>query len=293
MADLKDYIKEKRPSLGESSITTYSSVLKSLYKKVFGDEKMDFSKFNETEKIIDFLKDVASSKRKSILSALVVITDKKAYRDLMLDDIKTYNTQTATQEKTPTQEANWVEKDQIETLFNSVKADALLLMKKASLTPSDLQQIQNYIILALLSGLLIPPRRSKDYCDFKIKNVDEEKDNFLKKNTLVFNSYKTAKTYGKQEVEVPKELLKILKSWIKINPTEYLLFDSNMNKLSSVKLTQRLNKLFGKKIAINALRHSFLTEKYPKQIAQEKEQADTMADMGSSTSQLKGYIKRD
>jgi hypothetical protein len=36
--------------------------------------------------------------------------------------------------------------------------------------------------------------------------------NFLDKKALVFNSYKTAKTHGKQSVKCPPALLKIIKN---------------------------------------------------------------------------------
>ncbi len=101
----------------------------------------------------------------------------------------------------------------------------------------------------------IKPRKSKDYVDFKIKNIDEANDNYTEKDKMFFNSI----TQQEREiVEVPKPLQSILKKWIAINPTEYLLFDTNKNKLSSVKLNQRLNKIFNnKKVSINALIQSF------------------------------------
>ena len=46
--NIKDYIKDKRPALGASSITTYASILRSLYKKVFGDGEIDPSKYEDT-----------------------------------------------------------------------------------------------------------------------------------------------------------------------------------------------------------------------------------------------------
>jgi phosphoribosyl-dephospho-CoA transferase len=111
---------------------------------------------------------------------------------------------------------------------------------------------------------------------------------------MVFNSYKTFKTYGTQEVDVPKPLATILNAWIKINPTEWLLFDTNMNHLTPVKLNQRLNKIFdGKKVAINSLRHSYLTSKYADTIKKNKEIDETMTDMGSSKSQLLVYVKKE
>jgi hypothetical protein len=292
--DLKSYIKEKRPTLSASSIITYNSILKNLYKKVFGTGDIDHKKFDDTEKILAHLKDLPANKRKTILSALVIITDDKKYRDLMLEDIKTYNHEIGKQEKTETQKENWVAGADIKTVWETLKRNADLLYKKSHLTQGDLQQIQSFIIISLLGGMFIAPRRSKDFCDFKIKNVDKEKDNYLDKATLVFNSYKTAKCYGEQKVIIPPTLKSLLAKWIKTNPTEWLLFDTNMNPLSSVKLNQRLNKLFdGKKVGVNMLRHTYLTDKFGEQIKKDKEISNTMSDMGSSSNMLKTYIKND
>ena len=46
MQVIKDYVKQKKPSLSDSSITTYSSILKNLYKRVFDDSTVDFKKFD-------------------------------------------------------------------------------------------------------------------------------------------------------------------------------------------------------------------------------------------------------
>jgi hypothetical protein len=211
----------------------------------------------------------------------------------MLEDVRAYNKEIDTQTKSDTQKENWIEGDGINTLYSELKQDAESLYKKKTHTSADLQQIQNFIMVSLLGGIYIPPRRSKDYVDFKIKNIDKEKDNYLDKNKMVFNSYKTAKTYGRQDIEVPKQLKSILTKWYKINPTEYLLFDSNMNQLSSVKLNQRFNKMFGKNISVNALRHSFLTEKYKDVSLQNKKLETDMQDMGSSSNMASTYIKLD
>jgi hypothetical protein len=165
-----------------------------------------------------------------------------------------YNKEIDLQTKSETQKENWVNGNDIGEIYSELKRDAEAIYKKKNPTSSDLQQIQNYIIMSLLGGVYIPPRRSKDFVDFKIKNIEKEKDNYMDKNKLVFNSYKTAKTYGQQVVDIPKELKSILTKWIKLNPTEHLLFDVNMNKLSSVKLNQRLNKIFDNRtISVNNL----------------------------------------
>jgi hypothetical protein len=293
MEKIKEYISAKRPTLSKSSLTTYSSILKNLYIRVFGEGDIDLSKFDNTEPVLKFLKDVPPNKRKTILSSLVIITDKKPYRDLMAEDVRDYNKDISKQEKTPAQEASWVETDEIKQVYNDLKQNADLIMKKKNITISDLQQIQNYIILCVLGSVFIKPRRSKDFVDFKIKNIDKETDNYMDKNKMIFNSYKTAKTYGKQEVDIPVQLRNIIKKWSSINPTDYLLFDANMNKLSSVKLNQRLNRIFdGKKVGVNQLRHTYLTDKFGDTINKKKEVAETMEDMGSSSNMLDTYVKK-
>ena len=290
--DLKKAIAEKRPKLTQSSITTYASILRNLYKKVFDDKEIDLKKFEDTSKILSHLKEVPPNKRKTILSALVIMTDDKKYRDLMLEDIKDYTKEIGTQEKTETQKENWVETSSVKALWETLKKNTDLLYKKAHLTSGDLQQIQSFIIVSLLGGIFIPPRRSKDLVDWKIKNVDKEKDNFLEKSSIHYNSYKTAKCYGEQVVTIPVTLKNILNKWIRINPTNYLLFDTNQNPLTSVKLNQRLNKLFdGKKVGVNMLRHTYLTDKYAETLEQKKKIDMDMTAMGSSEGMLTTYVK--
>jgi integrase len=290
---IKEQIIKLKPNISTSSVNTYNSILKNLYKKVFGDEEIDLKKFDSTAPIISFLKDLEPSKRKTILASLVVITDNKRYRDQMMKDIEEYKSNESKQMKNDKQTDSWVDTSEIDTLMKDMESNASTLYKKKTLTNSDLQDIQNYIILCILSGKYIPPRRSKDYVDFKIKDIDKDKDNYIEKKVMVFNSYKTSKTYQRQEIPIPPELMKILNKWIKVNPTEYLLFDSNGKKLTNVKLTQRLNKIFGKKASVNQLRHTYLSDKYQDTIKLNKEMADDMKAMGSSRAQESIYIKKD
>lgn len=294
METIKTAIIEARPNLSKQSISTYTSILKNLYEKVFNTlNNLDIDKFNESEKILKYLKELEPNKRKTILSALVILTDNKAYRKQMLEDITSYNEEQHKQQMNEKQNESWVGTDEIKNLITMYEKEIKLLYKKHTLTMSDLQTIQNYIILCLLGGVYIPPRRSKDYVEFKIKNINKQTDNYINKQKLIFNTYKTAKTYGQQELDIPEALLKILKKWIKLNPTDYLLFDSNSNKLSNVKLNQRLNKLFGnKKVGVNQLRHTYLTDKYQDTIKVNNALAEDLNKMGSSTIQEKIYIKK-
>jgi hypothetical protein len=288
---LKEDIKEKKPKLSKQSIITYASILANLYSHIWSDDTYTMSKFDDVEPVLEYLKNIEPNKRKTVLSALYGITGKKEYRDLMLGDIEKYNEKEHKQEMNDIQQENWVSKNEISELLDVLAKTANHLYKKINLTSNDLQLIQQYIILCLLGGVYIPPRRSKDFVDFKIKNINKEIDNYIDGNKLIFNSYKTAKFYGSQTIEIPKELKTILTKWIKSNPTDYLLFDSKEEQLSNVKLNQRLNKLFDKKVGVNQLRHTYLSEKYQSTIETNRAMAKDMSDMGSSRSQEKQYIK--
>jgi len=289
---ISDAIKLARPALSKSSVTTYSSVLGSLYKKVFNSTEVNLKDFDESERILHFLKSKPASSRKSVLASLVVLTGNDAYRKAMSIDCDTYKEEIAKQVATPAQKAAEISPEQIHAIYAHLVGEATQLFAKKHQTVSDLLAIQDSVILALLGGEFIAPRRSLDFCAMKIKNVDTKTDNYIDKANLVFNQYKCAKTYSTQEVVMPKELQAILKKWIKINPSEWLLFDSRFQPQTSVKLNQKLNKIFnGRRISINALRHSYLTSKFTAYSKEQKEVANVMTAMGSSPAVLNNYVK--
>ena len=75
-----------------------------------------------------------------------------------------------------------------------------------------------------------------------------------------------------------------------------MLFDAKGNKLSNVKVTQRLNKIFGKNASVSILRHSYITEKYEKQSLGNltlKDIQETATEMGHSLQQHLEYIKNN
>lgn len=292
--NIKEELQTLRPNLSEGSLKTYTSILKNLHKKVFENKEIEKSDFDEFSRILDFLKNVPPNKRKTILSALVVLTGKDEYRNVMSDDVNAYNEEIQKQEKSETQQNNWITTDEIKAVFDVVENDAKILFKKTNKTDADMVQIQDYIILSLLGGIFIPPRRSLDYCAMKIKNknINRDEDNYIDKNKFVFNKYKTAKTYGKQELAIPQQLKNILNRWIAINDGDYLLRDKNGNPMNSIKLNQYMNRIFGgKKISTNMMRHSYLTDKYKETSENSKKLASDMVDMGSSISMSDNYIK--
>ena len=288
---LADAIQKARPALSASSVRTYVSILSSLHKKCIGGE-LEVQDFNDTAKFIKFLKDKTAASRKTVLSALFILTTKPEYRAAMVSDIDTYNADVKSQVMSEKQKAAAISLDDVKAVLGHLAVRAAEIYKKKAHTVSDLLAIQDYILLTLMAGSHIAPRRSLDYCAFKIKNIDIQKDNYLDKGQLIFNTFKTAKTYGKQEVPCPPELKKILTRWFKINPTEHLLFNSKLEPLSSPQITQMFNRIFnGKKVSTNQIRHAYLTERFSAYSKEQKVVDETMKNMGSSPAVLSSYVR--
>jgi len=290
--NIKSIIKENKPNISESSVTTYNSILTNLYRHVFGDDDYDMKGFNNVVSIIKYLKDYEPKRRKTILAALVVLTNNKIYRDLMLSDIESAQIKSHQQEKTEKQKENFIDGAGINKIFVNLRKKANILYKKGDLSYHEMQEIQNYIIMTLYCGLYIPPRRAKDYVEFKINNINKDVDNYIDKNEFVFNNYKTAKTYSQQRLKIPPPLKRIINQWIKINPTEYLLFDIHQNKLSNVTLNQRIEKIVGTKMGVNGFRHTYMSEKYQPSIYNDNDMKDDFKAMGSSIHQKDVYIQK-
>jgi hypothetical protein len=264
---------------------------------------MDLKKFEQTDIFLDFLKDTPIAKRKSYLSALVVLTDNETYRKQMLEDAGKYNELQKSQIKTEKQEANWLSQDELKETMDALQTNTTHILKQKQIKQDDIQQVQNYILLCLISGLYIPLRRLLDWSEMVViyddKKLTNDKNYLLIKKTkwtLHFHVYKTARVYGTQVVDVPKPLVNILKKWITLKDTyypdsEYLLIDVNGNKMTPTKLNQRIGKIFGRPVGINLIRRSSITEKY-KDMPNLKQMIQDAENNSHSLMQEMLYIKR-
>ena len=291
---IHDKIRENRPKLSESSIKTYVSILFNLHNKHLKNDDtktLNFFSQNENE-ILDFLKSSPPKSRKSVLSALFVLTNNPVYRERMIDDCKTVNQSYKEQKKDVKEEENWISVEEIKAKYNELLAKVKAIFNKQMI--GDYKIIMDYFLLAFLGGVSgLAPRRSLDYALLKINHYDKTKDNYYKAGKLYFNRYKTSDKYGLQVLDVPPELNTIIKKWLKINKGDYMLFSSNKMPLTSSQISKMLNKIFdGKHISVDMLRHIYLTNLYkdmPSLINMEK----TAHDMAHSVNTAMQYVKRD
>jgi hypothetical protein len=293
--DFSTELKAKRAHLTEGSLKTYNSLLKSIYKKCFGNDKdPNVKNFDKVNEVMDFIKDKTISSRKTYLAALVCIAPHiDDYKKMMNEDMNTYKKEQDKQIMNDKQMTSNISSSEIRAIYDDLEKTAKMLYKKSNLDTNDLQQIQNYIIVSLLGGIHIVPRRSLDYCAMKIRNVGDD-DNYIDKKEFVFRKFKTAKFHEDgQTLEIPPALKKILTKWISVIPkdVDHLLFNAKFEPLTNVTLNQRLNKIFHGPISVNQMRHTYLTEKYGDMMKVQKEMEEDMEEMGSSTKQAKVYVK--
>ena len=292
---IAETIRTNRPNLGDSSLKTYVSILFNLMKRlVVGDSSSYNLEYytSHVEDILKYLKDNPPKTRKSILSALFVLTNNDAYRNQMIDDCKVVNDEYKNQTKDDKQRENWITTHEIKAKYDELLTIVRKMFHRTII--GDTNTIIHFLLLAFLGGCAgLPPRRSQDYTELKIRNYNPKTDNYYRAGKLFFSKYKTAKQYGQQVLEVPFVLKLFINKWVKINEGDYMLFSTNGNKLTSPQVSRMLNKIFdGKHISVDMLRHIYLSNVY-KDVPPIKEMEQLASDMGHSVETAMTYVKRD
>jgi integrase len=284
MEYFKNKLQDNRPLLGSNTIRTYVGSLKRIQKEC-PDIKLesigDFIK--HYKEVIETLKEKMSPiVRKSKISAIVSLIDDRhgehpkelkealeAYRISMKSDGDIVKKQYLSQEMTDKQKENLISQDDVMKIYASLKAQAAPLFKLSKVNRAQFNTLQSFVLLSLY--VLIPPRRSQDYADFRIRNVDENDKrynymvNFNKNKkkglcTFVFNSYKNSNRLGTQFAhDIPKTLEKIIEQWKQFNKSDWLLVNSKGEKIDQSKMAVWFNNIFEKNISTSMLRHIYAT----------------------------------
>lgn len=293
MDKIKERLLKNKPNLSKGSLITYESYIKNLMLKL-GKDDLDI--LRNYKYVLENTIDYTYGRRASVFSAIINYLgpeeDEKilrAYKKALLDDNEKVKDEQIKQTKSENQKENWKSYKELLEILENLKYIAKPLLKKTNINNEEYEKIQDYLIASLY--LLIPPRRLLDYTEFKIKNIDPKKDNYLDKNFLVFNQYKTNKWYGEQKVEIPKNLKSLLKKFISISPYDYLLVDTQQKKMYPSKLNQRLHKIFKKKISVNMLRHIYISDNVLKDMPKLENLQEIARNMGHNFNEQILYKK--
>jgi len=293
MEALVKAIKQERPNLSESSIKTYTTVLKSMFKDIWAGKEFDHTLYiTEQEKTMKHMESIKFNIRKTILSALVSFTTgvvQTKYRNQMMEDSQKYTALQHQHIKTDDQKENWITWKEVEEHLAKLKTQYYYVFKEDKPTQSEIMNLQSYIILACY--VLMPPRRAMDYCKMKVRNYDKAVDNFYENGKFIFSQYKTAKFMGLQIQKVPRALDLLLKKWIAFHDMDFLFANADDKEIAGSGMTKILNTIFKPKmISVNMLRHIYISEKSAPLIDQLKETAEAMA---HSTGMQGLYVKKD
>jgi len=225
------------------------------------------------------------------------------YFKLMMEKNKELKAVESSNEKTDTQEKNWITQDEVKTHWNALK-EKVDTFKSKELTETQYNILLQFVVLSLY--VLLPPRRNEYQHTQIVKSASETSPtdtNYLDldHNRFLFNKYKTSKKEGQTSIEIPEELKAVLNTYIKFHPlikgkitkkfqaVPFLVYYDGkpLDQVNSI--TRVLNKVFGKKVGSSMLRHIYLTAKYGDTLEEMKEDSK---EMGHSVSQQKDYIKK-
>jgi len=277
MSEVKEKIKELRPNLKDNTIKQYETQLRKL-QKIFDTDNYKF--LDDPKKVEEKLSHLHYTSRRNVYNAVIILLmaldkDKKLIEEYgeMRDELnKQYQDEQASGKISEKQKDNFVDIEELYKMLEQMEKEIKPLKKKDKLNQNERQLIKAYTIFSSL--IRIPVRNDLAGLIFiskttynKLSDKEKEENNYLVqlKNNLqyIFNEYKTAKKYKENVIDIPKDLQKILRMYIKFNNYKVgdVIFPISKNGLTQL-LTKYSMKYMNKKISSTMIRKSYLSSKY-------------------------------
>jgi hypothetical protein len=316
MVNLTEKIKEARPNVKDNTIKMYVANLNKLQKMFDTDTWKFLENIDNVKKKLEHLH--YTSQRNYFNSIIILLMalnhDKKydklieEYNTIRDDGNKKYQDDNATGVISDKQKANFVELSEIQKMLSEMEKEIKDkgLKKKDSLAPKEKQLIQVFILYNIytrlpmrndVSGMTITTKRLYN----KLSEDEKKENNYLvvEKNKMFFvlNQFKTSKKYKELDIDIPKDLEKLLRFYIRVNGLSNgdVLFTSSTGKpLSRNALSQLFlktsKKYLDKSISTTMLRKIVLSDKF----ADVKKEQEEMAEItGHSVATMnKVYVKQ-
>lgn len=301
MDKIKAKLVQNRPTITNSSVNTYASLLKSLYLKSHDSiDDVDLDWFKDENAVLKALEEKPSNCRKTILAAVIVLngkdTDNKKLTKQMNDDSSEYAKFIQTQKKTEKQKENWMDHEEVKNIEKKMYEEiSPLLNSRKALEDYQRNKLNKWMACVVSAGIYFPPRRS-EWVSVKLEDIDKEKDNYidLKANEFVLNRYKTVRTYGTERLKYPADFAVLLKKYLnKVKGQKYFIEYGRNNvpkPLTPSAYTLLLNEVYGKKIGTSMLRHIYLSSLY-ENIPQLEKMKQTASSMGHDLVTALEYVK--
>ena len=251
-------------SIKRASVVQQLTKLINLRKKMDGSNSNNFEFLRDMPKVIKFINDnwnTPNSKNAQIQAIASVLAVLKGYEI----EYKFYSDYSTIKRKEINHEAD----------------DNMLSQKEsANILPwSDIQYLYRQVrdtrdkaLIAIYT--LLPPRRAEDVSLLTIASEDvglSTNLNYLIWDVaegnpyIIYNRYKTDKAYGKVKIPVPSSLAVVLADYIRSASLNYgdILFGTKSKKYYknfSEVVSNTFKKYSGKKLSVNLLRHSYISD---------------------------------
>jgi hypothetical protein len=267
------------------------------------------------DQILSALTPYAESTRRTFLAGIVSVLslfkDKPTFGKVYKDYQEILNEKSREAEaepknvRTKKQEDNWIDLEDILKIKNEYADAVKSLSTRKQATIEERNKLLDFLVLSLYTE--IPPRRNQDYAVMYVvkkwsPSLPDDRNYYsLEDHKLIFQKYKTAKTYGLNDIDIStnEPLIHAINLYLKHHPLKPakmgkstmfpLLVKPDGSPLSPVNgITRLLNKIFKKNVGSSMLRHIYLTGKYG-DVLEEMEKDSAV--MSHSLSQQKDYIK--
>lgn len=298
-----DILKQARPNAKESTLKQYIAHLNKLKKSLPEEYELDGWDFlRDIEKIKNVVKDnVYTSQRNtfnSVVILLMALNHDKRYDDVIQQytDMRDKLNQQYVKEKSEgkmseKQEANFTTPDEVMKMLSVM--DKIIktekIKNKTDISNSDRELLTTFTLFHLLlrcptrndmAGMILttPNEFKKIHEDIRTNTnyLIKRKDGFQ----IELNEYKTDKTYGRVLIPVPKEVVKVLRMFIRSTNkrTGDVLFTSSINKpLSRNGISQLLlktsKKYMGKAVSTTMMRKCVASDKFSEKNKEQEELA--------------------
>jgi hypothetical protein len=300
--NLTEELTEARPNVKPNTIRQYEIQLNKL-KKVF--ESDDWNFLSNPDDVVDKLKSNKYTSQRNSYNAIIVLLmalnhDNK-YDDLLeaygkLRD--TLNNKYVEDQQSgkisEKQKENFAELSEIQGMISQMESDIKSkgLKSQKKLSGKEKELLMVYVIYSLL--IRLPIRNDMAGMELITKTQYNKLSEEQKKNTnylvkekasmfLVLNEYKTAKKYGEKKIDVPKDLEKIFRMYLKLTKKEAgeVLFVSSTGKpISRNAMSQLLlktsKKYIGKGVSTTLMRKAVVSDKFGDMKKEQAELADIM-----------------
>ena len=299
---LTEELTEARPNVKPNTIKQYEIQLNKL-KKVFEADNWDF--LSKPEDVVDKLKGNKYTSQRNSYNAIIVLlmalnSDNK-YDDLLEEYGKLRDTLNDKYVKdqqsgkiSDKQKENFADLSEIKGMISQMESEIKSkgLKTKSKLLGKEKELLMVYVIYSLL--IRLPIRNDMAGMELitktqynKLSEDQKKTTNYLVKEKnnmfLVLNEYKTSKKYGEKKIDIPKDLIKIFRMYIKLTnkePGDVLFVSSTGNPISRNAMSQLLlktsKKYMGKGVSTTLMRKAVVSDKFGDMKKEQAELADIM-----------------